>query len=64
MTRTVVNRSAAAPVRGGVPRVHDVPSSPREAAQALDRRTSWPVHRIRCFLLCQPGQARRRTPAA
>lgn len=32
------------------------PISDLDAAEALDRQTVWPTHRIRCFLQAQGGQ--------
>lgn len=62
MTRIVLNRTAAArrPRMLTTARAH---STPREAADLLDRSTAWPVHRIRWFLSSQSGPEQRRSPA-
>ena len=61
MTRTVMNRTVAARRGATVLAAREAQASPREATQALDRCTAWPVHRIRWFLLSQPAPVHRRT---
>ncbi|HKB54116.1 MAG TPA: hypothetical protein VKD22_08955 [Ramlibacter sp.] len=63
MTRIVLNRTAATRCGTIAPGAREAQPSPREATQALDRRSAWPVHRIRWFLLSQPGDACRPRPA-
>lgn len=63
MTRTVLNRTAASRRGRTLPTARVAHASACEAADALDRSTAWPVHRIRWFLLSQPAPTQRRSPA-